>query len=57
MNRRQILFIGCLLTSLLNFAQNDIFNIARSGSVADVQTLMKIDSDTINAVNDKGLLL
>ena len=54
MNRRQILFIGCLLTSLLNFAQNDIFNIARSGSVADVQTLMKIDSDTINAVNDKG---
>lgn len=56
MNRKQNLLIVCLFTSLFSFTQNDIFNVARSGSVEEVKALMVINSDTINSVNDKGFL-
>lgn len=54
MNLKQILFFGCIFTSVFAFSQNDIFDIARTGSVEDVKVLMAINADTINVLNDKG---
>jgi ankyrin repeat protein len=42
--------------SFVSFSQANIFDIARSGSVEDVKALMKIDSDTINAVDANGYM-
>lgn len=54
MNLKQILLIGCLLTSIFSFAQQDIFDVARSGTVEEVKELMSMNPDTINKINDKG---
>ncbi|WP_343659887.1 ankyrin repeat domain-containing protein [Chryseobacterium sp.] len=54
--RSIILIVGLLLSSLL-YAQEkakSIFDIARSGTVAEVQELMKQNPDVINQVNEGG---
>ena len=56
MNLKHILLAGFFFTSVIAFAQNDIFNVARSGSVDDVMALMAINHDTINTANDKGFM-
>ena len=45
-----------MLVSSLLVAQDNIFDVARSGSIDDVKSLMAINSDTINAVNSKGFV-
>jgi len=45
-----------LLTSFFCYAQENIFDVARTGSVEDVKVLMSINSDTINSVNSNGYL-
>lgn len=40
----------------LMFAQKNIFDAARFGSVNDIEVLMNINPDTINKVNDMGYL-
>ncbi len=35
------------------FSQDNIFDIARSGTVSDVKQLMKINADTINSIEKK----
>lgn len=42
--------------SLLSFSQDNIFNVARTGTVDAVKALMIINPDTINAVNSKGFV-
>ncbi|MCX7550185.1 ankyrin repeat domain-containing protein [Xanthomarina sp. F2636L] len=56
MSLKCVLLIGCFFASLIVYSQNDIFNVARSGSVEEVKALMAINSDTINSVNDKGFM-
>ena len=56
MSLKPILIFGCFFTSVFTFAQNDIFEVARSGSVEEVKALMAINPDTINVLNDKGFM-
>ncbi|MDW9379895.1 ankyrin repeat domain-containing protein [Chryseobacterium sp. JV558] len=54
--RSVILIVGLFLSSLI-FAQEkakSIFDIARSGTVPEVQELMKQNPDIINQVNENG---
>jgi ankyrin repeat protein len=54
--RTVILLLGLFLSSLL-YAQEkakSIFDIARSGTVAEVQELMKQNLDVINQINENG---
>jgi uncharacterized protein len=51
------LFALLLLATGLCAAQTgtkDVFNVARSGTVAEMQALMAMNKDTINAVNPMG---
>lgn len=51
------LFALLLLASAFCTAQTgpkDVFNVARSGTVDEMKALMKINKDTINAVNPMG---
>lgn len=51
------LFALVLLATSLCTAQTgpkDVFNVARMGTVAEMQALMAINKDTINAVNPMG---
>ncbi|MBO9692204.1 ankyrin repeat domain-containing protein [Chryseobacterium sp.] len=54
--RSIILIVGLLLSSLLSAQEKakSIFDIARSGTVAEVQELMKQNPDVINQVNEGG---
>ncbi|AZB23545.1 MULTISPECIES: ankyrin repeat domain-containing protein [Chryseobacterium] len=51
-----ILLLGLFLGSLLSAQEKvkSIFDIARSGTVAEVQELMKQNPDVINQVNENG---
>ena len=51
-----ISFLVLFLGSLVGHTQKNIFEIARSGSVNDVKTLMAISADTINAIESSGYL-
>ncbi len=53
---KQFCIIVLLFVSALAFAQDDIFDVARTGTVKDVKALMVINPDTINAVNPKGFV-
>jgi ankyrin repeat protein len=52
MKNIQILFF--LLIFQLGFSQEDIFDIARKGTVEEVKTAMKQNPDIINSVNNEG---
>ena len=55
MTIKKLCFVGCLCLSVFQgFGQADIFDAARSGTIEDVKALMAINSDTINAVDEKG---
>lgn len=54
MNIKQLSLVSLLFISFLSFSQESIFDIARSGTVEDVKELMKINSDTINAIDSNG---
>ncbi|WP_298758459.1 ankyrin repeat domain-containing protein [uncultured Psychroserpens sp.] len=55
MNIKKFCLIYCLFLSVFHgFAQKNIFDVARSGTVTDVKTLMAINLDTINAVDSNG---
>lgn len=54
MKIKQFCFISCLLVTFFSFAQKDIFDVARSGTIEDVKALMEINSDTINLANKEG---
>ncbi|TYA55971.1 ankyrin repeat domain-containing protein [Formosa maritima] len=56
MNLKQILLFGCFFMSIITFAQNNIFDVARAGTVDEVKKLMAINIDTINKPNDEGYL-
>lgn len=49
-----ILLIGIFLSSLLTAQEKTIFDIARSGTVTEVQNLMKQNPDVVNQVNEGG---
>jgi len=52
-----IIIVGVFLSTTLMYAQEkakSIFDIARSGTVAEVQELMKQNPDVINQTNDNG---
>lgn len=51
-----VILIFCFFIHDFSFAQKNIFDVARFGSVSDIETLMKINPDTINAVNEIGYL-
>lgn len=51
---KQILLLIVLMISFQTYSQNDIFNVARSGTVSEVKELMKGDSNCINALNKDG---
>ncbi|WP_405337758.1 ankyrin repeat domain-containing protein [Psychroserpens sp.] len=44
------------MMSFLSYGQENIFDIARSGSIEDVKKLMTINSDTINIADSNGHL-
>ncbi|MFL0353604.1 ankyrin repeat domain-containing protein [Xanthomarina sp. GH4-25] len=52
----RLLLVGCIFMSLTVSSQNNIFDVARSGTVEDVKQLMSINPDTINKVNNRGYL-
>ncbi|MGN7708871.1 ankyrin repeat domain-containing protein [Chryseobacterium sp. 22543] len=54
--RNVILILGLFLSSLISAQEKakSIFDIARSGTVAEVQELMKQNPDIINQVNENG---
>ncbi|MEM5564430.1 ankyrin repeat domain-containing protein [Psychroserpens sp. AS72] len=54
MNIKQFCLINCLLVTFISFAQKDIFDVARTGTIEEVKALMKINSDTINTANKEG---
>ena len=56
MKIKQFCLINCLLVTFFSFAQKDIFDVARTGTIEDVKALMEINSDTINVVNEKGFV-
>jgi len=51
-----ILILGLFLSSLVSAQEKvkSIFDIARSGTVAEVQELMKQNPDVINQINENG---
>ena len=54
---KQKLLMLCFAASLslsTNAQQKDIFDLARSGSTAEIKHLVKSDNDLINKVNDRG---
>ncbi|RXR17721.1 ankyrin repeat domain-containing protein [Flavobacterium amnicola] len=51
---KQILLLIVLMASLQCFSQNDVFNVARSGTVAELKELIKSDPNSINALNKDG---
>nr|WP_321223117.1 ankyrin repeat domain-containing protein [uncultured Psychroserpens sp.] len=54
MNIKQFCLISCLLATSFTFAQKDIFDVARSGTIDEVKALMAINADTINVANKEG---
>lgn len=56
MNFKHLLIFTICLVSTVTFAQKDIFDVARSGTIDDVKQLMVINKDTINIANSKGYL-
>lgn len=42
------------MSTLISFAQKDIYDVARSGTIEDIKGLMTINADTINVVNKDG---
>lgn len=56
MNIKQLCLIGTMLMSLMSFSQDNIFDVARTGSIDDVKALMAINPDTINVVSEKGFV-
>lgn len=56
MRLRFIMFYTFISVQSFGFAQKNIFDAARFGSVSDIEMLMKINPDTINAINDMGYL-
>ncbi len=54
--KHMILIVGLLLSSLLSAQEKvkSIFDIARNGTVAEVQQLMKQNPDIINQTNENG---
>lgn len=51
-----LLLVAIFCNAYKGFAQKDIFDLARFGSINDIQAVMKINVDTINSVNDMGYL-
>lgn len=51
-----ILVLGLILSSLLSAQENakSIYDVARSGTVAEVKELMKQNPDIINQINENG---
>lgn len=56
MNIKQVCLIGTLLLTLVSFSQNNIFDVARTGTVDSVKALMAINPDTINVSNSEGYM-
>lgn len=50
---KYIIYLFCIATLSVN-AQQNIFDAARHGSVEEVKTLMKTDSNIINQKNENG---
>ncbi len=51
---KPILLLIFLITSLSSFSQNDVFNVARSGTADEMKELMKSDPNIINTTNADG---
>jgi len=51
---KYLYIFGFLVVSSLAFAQQNIFDVARFGTVEDVKALMLINTDTINSVEKSG---
>lgn len=52
--KRILLSTLLLITSLSSFSQNDVFTIARSGTVEDLKKIVNKDPEIINTKNSNG---
>lgn len=52
--KQTLLFFIFFISTLNVLSQNDVFNIARSGTVEDLKTVMKSNPDIINTTNADG---
>lgn len=54
MKLRYLILVSYLVISSFAFSQENIFEVARFGSVEEVKELMTINSDTINSIDKTG---
>ena len=54
MNYKYLYIFGCLFISNFALAQQNIFDVARFGTVDEVKQLMAINTDTINSIEHSG---
>lgn len=52
--KKTLFLIILFMSSIMAFSQNDVYTIARSGTVDDLKTLIKTDPDIINKPNADG---
>lgn len=52
--KQTVLFLLFFISTTLCFSQNDVFNVARSGTVTDMKAIMKNNPDIINTTNAEG---
>ena len=55
-NLKKVSLYFFLMVSFLCYSQNNIFDVARSGTIEDVKKLMSINPDTINVADTNGYL-
>lgn len=55
-NIKKVSLFLFLLVSVLSYSQENIFDVARSGTIEDVKRLMAINPDTINIADINGYL-
>lgn len=51
---KSLLFSVLLLCSLIGYAQSDIFEVSRNGSLEEIQAIYNQDKSLIDSKNDKG---
>ncbi|RAJ16910.1 hypothetical protein LY08_00686 [Olleya aquimaris] len=51
---KALLFSTLLMCSLFSYAQTDIFEVSRNGTLEDIEAIYKQDQQSINKKNDQG---
>ncbi|WP_299224496.1 ankyrin repeat domain-containing protein [uncultured Psychroserpens sp.] len=56
MNLKYFILFLCTLSSLISYSQNDVFDVARFGTLEEVKMLMAVNPDTINSIDNNGFM-